>query len=82
MSAIFAQVHRFDCSCGRLVALRFSQLSIGENNCCIEIWHKDLHRRDIATEFSTVMVGRNLRVMLADTGCESYKWFAMMGYKE
>lgn len=82
MSDIFVKTHRFDCSCGNIVAVRFSQLSVGDRYCHVEVWHKDVNKLHAATEFKTGYVGYYLRALLDETGCESRNWFTPMVLKE
>ena len=81
MTFEFNKVHSFRCSCNELVVLRFI-IRRGDILHYIELWHKDQFRMDGDYKFSMEMVGRHLRVLLQDSGCDAASWFKAMGYKE
>lgn len=76
----YCEVHSFRCSCGELVALRFTKMT-EESMYWYEFWHGNkLYRTDGAASHNLQVVGKNLRVMLQDTHCQAAEWFTTMGY--
>ena len=76
----FHEVHLFACGCGEYVRMRFSKLET-DPMYYVEFWHKKESRVDCHFEFDTRRVGKNLRVLLQDTRCESWVWFESLGYE-
>lgn len=77
----FKKAWSFTCSCGDLVAMRFTKL-VGENIYWCEFWHKMQSRVDGFSSYNTKWVGKNLRVILQDAGCDSWEWFSEMGFED